>query len=81
MSAAEGLARAARRGDGGDRFESRDLAYHEGLRRAFLDIAQREPIRCRVINSTRPQAEVAEEILRVVSERFHLPHLAGLPAK
>ncbi len=81
VSAAEGLARAARRGDGGDRFESRDLAYHEGLRRAFLDIAQREPIRCRVIDSTRPQAEVAEEILRVVSERFHLPHLAGLPAK
>src|SRR5208283_2047632 len=65
----------------GDRFESRDLAYHEGLRRAFLDIAQREPIRCRVIDSTRPQTEVAEEILRLVSERFHLPHLAGLPAR
>ena len=81
VPAEEGLARASRRGEGGDRFESRDLAYHEGLRRAFLEIAKHEPIRCRVIDSTRPQADVAEEILRLVSERFHLPHLAGLPGR
>jgi dTMP kinase len=81
VPAQEGLARAARRGEGGDRFEARDLAYHEGLRRAFLDIAKREPIRCRVIDSTRPQAEVAQEILRLVCERFHLPQLAGLAAR
>ncbi len=81
VPAQEGLARAGRRGDGGDRFEAKDLAYHEGLRRAFLDIAKHEPIRCRVVNSTRPQAEVAGEILQVVLERFHLPHSAGLPTK
>ena len=81
VSAQEGLARASRRGAGEDRFEAQDLAYHEGLRRAFLDIARREAIRCRVIDSMRPQAEVAEEILRLVAERFHLPHSAGLPAR
>jgi dTMP kinase len=81
LPAAEGLARAGRRGAGGDRFENRDLAYHEGLRRAFLDIAQQEPVRCRVIDSTRPVEEVAQEILRLVSEHFHLPSASGLPAR
>jgi len=81
VPAAEGLARAGRRGSGGDRFESRNLDYHEGLRRAFLDIAKHEPNRCRVINSTRPAAAVAEDILRLVSEHFHLPRSAGLPAR
>ncbi|ARN83182.1 dTMP kinase [Methylocystis bryophila] len=78
---AEGLARASHRGGGGDRFEARELAYHEGLRRAFLDVARREPIRCRVIDSTRPKAEVAAEILRLVSSRFHAPLLDGLAAR
>ena len=81
LPAAEGLARAGRRGDGGDRFENRDLGYHEGLRRAFLDIAKEEPARCRVIDSTRPMAEVSQDILQLVSEHFHLPRALGLPAR
>jgi len=81
LPSAEGLARAGRRGAGGDRFENRDLAYHEGLRRAFLDIAKHEPARCRVIDSTRPVTEVAQDILRLVTEHFHLPQAAGLPAR
>ncbi len=81
LPAAEGLARAGRRGAGGDRFENRDLAYHEGLRRAFLDIAKQEPARCRVVDSTRPVAEVSQDILRLVSEHFHLPRALGLPAR
>ena len=43
VPAEEGLARAARRGEGGDRFEARDLAYHEGLRRAGKAIAFGRP--------------------------------------
>ena len=77
VPAAEGLARASRRGDGGDRFEARDLGYHEGLRRAFLDIAKHETARCRVIDSARPKTEVAAEILQLVSDRFHLALSAG----
>jgi len=80
VPAAEGLARANRRGEGADRFEAKDLAYHEGLRRAFLDIAKRETSRCRVIDSTRPKTEVAAEILQLVSDRFHLPLSAGSSA-
>jgi len=81
VPAAEGLARASRRSAVGDRFERLDLAYHEGLRRAFLDIAKREPLRCRVIDSTKPQAAVTADILRLVSEHFHLPRSADLPAR
>ena len=33
---------------------------------AFLDIAEREPLRCRVIDATRDQAEIAEQILAIV---------------
>ena len=81
VPAAEGLARASRRSAVGDRFERLDLAYHEGLRRAFLDIAKREPLRCRVIDSTKPHAAVTADILRLVSEHFHLPRSADLPAR
>jgi dTMP kinase len=74
LPVAEGLARAARRrgraGDSADRFESEDVAFHEGLRTAFLDIAQREPGRCVVVSSTRPEEDVANEIWRVVESRL-----------
>jgi dTMP kinase len=68
-----GLARAAARRAGdavADRFEGQNLAFHEGLRRAFLDIAGREPQRCCVVDSTRPQAEVAETIWHAVENRL-----------
>lgn len=50
----EGLRRAvARRGEGAvDRFEREDVAIHEGRRRAFLEIAAREPERCLVIDAS-----------------------------
>ena len=43
-----GLARAIERRRSGpaDRFESEGLPFHETLRRAFLDIAAAEPLRC-----------------------------------
>ncbi len=77
----EGLARATSRGERADRFEARDLAFHEGLRRAFLDIAKQEPIRCRVINSTRSKPEVAADIRQLVADRFHLPLFDGQAAR
>jgi dTMP kinase len=48
-----GLARAAaRRGLAqSDRFESEGRGFHTRLRRAFLDIAEREPERCIVIDA------------------------------
>ena len=71
LPATVGLARArARAGetDNGtpDRFEKEELETHEKRREAFLDIAEREPLRCRVIDATRDQAEIAEQILAIV---------------
>jgi dTMP kinase len=69
----EGLARAgARRPDGADldRFESEDVAFHEDLRRAFLDIAAAEPERCQVVDALAPENEVADAVWRIVESRF-----------
>ena len=50
-----GLKRAAERRQKGpaDRFESEGLAFHQTLRRAFLDIAAAEPGRCALIDARR----------------------------
>lgn len=77
LPAAIGLERARKRalGDAGktevaaiepDRFEKEELQTHEKRREAFLDIAAAEPDRCRVIDATRTQDEIADEVLSVV---------------
>ena len=70
--AAQGMQRAAkRRGNSdADRFEDEALAFHEKLRDGFLMVAASEPERCVLIDATSPKDEVAEQILRVVNERF-----------
>jgi dTMP kinase len=68
-----GLARAAERREKGaraDRFESEGRAFHEALRRAFLDIATAEPERCAIIAADRPADEVADAIWDAVARRF-----------
>jgi dTMP kinase len=71
-----GLERAAKRrqGRGGaDRFESESLAFHQTLRRAFLDIAAAEPWRCVVIEGGGSEAEVAAAIWSAVEARLDPP--------
>jgi dTMP kinase len=72
IPAEEGLARAAQRLGAGapDRFEAQDLASHERIRRAFLDIAEEEPDRCVVIDARQPEAVVAEDVWEAVTERL-----------
>ena len=68
-----GLERAAKRrqGRGGaDRFESEGLAFHQTLRRAFLDIAAAEPRRCAVIDASGGEQAVAAAIWSVVEARL-----------
>jgi dTMP kinase len=70
-----GLARASARGRGQgggdpDRFEREALALHEARRRAYLDIAAREPDRCVVIDATASEDEVADAVWRAVSGRL-----------
>ena len=72
----EGLARAARRsggnghGDPQDPFESRELGYHLALRDAFLNIARNEPERVVVVDASRHEVEVAEDVWDAVAERL-----------
>lgn len=66
----EGLARMARRRGAPDRFESQDLAQHERIRKAFLNIAEEEPGRCVVIDARKPEALVAEDVWEAVAERL-----------
>jgi dTMP kinase len=63
---------AARRGAGAapDRFEAEDHAFHEALRRAFLDIAEQAPERCCVVDAALPEEEAAQAIFNLVEARF-----------
>ena len=66
-----GLARAGRRRGAldataqPDRFEREQVETHEKRREAYLDIAENEPDRCRVINADRPEQEIAADIAAI----------------
>ena len=66
----EGLARMSRRRGTPDRFESEDIAQHERIRKAFIDIAEEEPNRCVIIDARKPEALVAEDVWEAVTERL-----------
>jgi dTMP kinase len=68
-----GLARAAARQAGGERYEGMGTAFHEALRRRFLEIAEAEPRRCLVIDATADLETVAEAVWRGVAERLPVP--------
>ena len=72
LPAEEGLARAdARRGNGkADRFESEAIEFHQGLRKAFRAIAEKNPQRCMMIDASRAPDVIADDIWRVVEQRF-----------
>ncbi len=55
-----------------NRFEKFGADFHEKLRQAFLDIARRSPDRCRVIDASGTEEQVAEAILTAVGRRFDL---------
>lgn len=66
-----GLARARRRGGKGvGRFEETELDFHENVRRAYLAIAAREPLRVRVIDASPPADRVFRATWKTLAERF-----------
>jgi dTMP kinase len=71
-----GLKRAAARRQTGpvDRFESEGLAFHQTLRRAFLDIAAAEPRRCAIIDAAQSEDEVAAAIWSAIESRLDPAH-------
>lgn len=56
-----------------DRYERMAKPFHRRLRRGFLDIAELEPKRCRVINANSGIDTVADDIWAAVAKRFKLP--------
>ncbi len=70
IPAESGLERARSRGQAAstapDRYEKEQLETHEKRRDAFLDIAIREPGRCRVVNAARDEDQIASEIIGLV---------------
>ena len=69
-----GLERAAARG-AADRFEQKGLGYHQGVREAFLAIAEAEPQRVVIVDAAKSVDEVTIAVAKAVHER--LPCLLG----
>lgn len=65
-----GLERAAARGNGADRFEKEDAAYHERVRAAFLALARKEANRFAVVDASGDPDAVAAEIARIADARL-----------
>ncbi len=62
---------AARRGTGApDRFEAEDVAFHQGLREAYREIAAEEPERCVLIDANADAGTVATRVWAAVRDRF-----------
>lgn len=72
IPAREGLARATRRRGGGgiDRFEREAVEVHERRRARFVEIARAEPERCRIVDASRDENEVAAQIEAILRERI-----------
>ena len=70
LPVAEGLARAARRNAGGDRFERLDDAFHERLRAGFQAIAAENPGRCALIDAAGDVASVGRAVIAAVRQRL-----------
>lgn len=54
----------------GDRFEKEDLEWHRRLRRAFLEIARRNPERCVVVPAAQTEDALEQEIWDTMTRRF-----------
>lgn len=68
-----GLRRAAARAGGEDRYERMDVGFHERLRHGFLDIAEREPERCAVIDADADLDHVQARVWNAVASRLGSP--------
>ena len=68
-----GLKRSiSRQGNTETRFEEMDIAFHERMRKAFLDIARRNPDRCIVISADQDVDAVADAVLATDKQRYRL---------
>lgn len=62
------VAAERRRATADDRIEQKELWYHEQVRQGYLDLAQAEPRRVKVIDASGSVDEVQKQIRRLVDE-------------
>ena len=73
----EGLKRAWKQIDGGSRagdetrFEFEKRSFHEKVRKGYLKLAENEPDRIRVIDASKSEAEVKQQILDIISLKIN----------
>jgi dTMP kinase len=69
LPAVDGLrrkwAQAAATAAGWNRFEAEELAFHERVRQAYLELAATDPTRWRVVDAGLPTGTVADEVWRI----------------
>ncbi len=65
-----GLERAHARGEGEDRYERMGVDFHQRLRDGFLDIAKKDPVRCKVVDAAADMDTVAKIVCDHVTDRF-----------
>jgi dTMP kinase len=65
-----GLARAGKRQGAEGRFESKGPDYQERVRQAFLKIARDNPVRCVVIDASKDEVAVFDQIIKALDERL-----------
>ena len=64
IPAKDGLARA--NSDKWDRFEAKDIKFHEDLRQGYLDIAKNNPKRCHVIDASKDPKSITRQMLDLI---------------
>ena len=70
MDAEEGL-RRNRRAQKEDRFELENIEFHNLVRKGFLQIADEDPERVKIVDASSGEDEVSREIIRIVEESWH----------
>ena len=71
LSPEDGFARTRKRSETAgqfDRFEAEKIDFHRTVRRSFLELAEAEPERIKVIDAARDQRSVHEDIVRIINE-------------
>jgi dTMP kinase len=80
VSVEAGLARRGAARGGETRFEELfDRAFHERVRDGYLAMAAADPDRWRIVDGTRPEAQVATEVLDIVRRRLRGADVTGEP--
>jgi dTMP kinase len=71
MDAGEAHRRIQRRDRPADRMESEPLAFYEAVREGYLRAAAAEPSRFAVLDATRSEQQLADDIRGILLEKFH----------